>query len=274
LPELPEVETVAAGLRPALVGRTIRGCDVRFPGMVRHPTPEHFAARATGRRILAVDRRGKYILLRLDDAQVLVVHLGMTGQLRCVDPATPAPAHLHVVFALDDGCELRYRDPRRFGRLLLGTEEELLAERKLPHLGPEPLDDHFSAGDLYRRLRARTAPIKALLLDQRIVAGVGNIYADESCFRSRIRPDRPAGTLSRRSVGRLRDALHDVIGEAIANRGSTVIDYRDAWGEIGGHQDRLLVYGRGGEPCARCGRPLRLTRIGGRSTVYCGRCQR
>lgn len=265
---------MAAGLRPLLAGRTISSCDVRFPSMVRHPTPEHFAARVAGRRIDAVDRRGKYILIRLDDGQVLVVHLGMTGQLRCVDPATPEPNHLHAVFELADGSQLRYRDPRRFGRLMLGTEEELMEERKLPHLGPEPLDEHFSAGDLYRRLAGRTAPIKALLLDQRIVAGVGNIYADESCFRSRIRPDRAAGTLSRQAVGRLRVALDDVLREAIANRGSTVIDYRDAWGEIGGNQDRLLVYGRGGEPCATCGRPLRQTRLAGRSTVYCRWCQR
>jgi formamidopyrimidine-DNA glycosylase len=274
LPELPEVETVAAGLRPDLEGRRVLDVDLRFPGMVRYPDPRHFAARLRGRRIGVVSRRGKYLLLGLDDGQVLVVHLGMTGQLRCVAASVPEPDHLHAVFALDDGRQLRYRDPRRFGRLLLGTEEELLAERAMPHLGPEPLDEHFTAADLYRRLHVRRAPIKALLLDQRIVAGVGNIYADEACFRARVRPERAAGTLSRPAVGRLRQALTDVIREAIANRGSTIIDYRDAWGEIGGNQERLLVYGRAGEPCVRCGRPLRQARIGGRTTVYCRWCQR
>jgi formamidopyrimidine-DNA glycosylase len=205
---------------------------------------------------------------------LLVVHLGMTGQWRCVDPEVPEPDHLHAVFALDDGRLLRYRDVRRFGRLLVGTEQELIRARALPRLGPEPIDPTFTAADLYRRLHARRAPVKALLLDQGVVAGVGNIYADEACFRARLRPDRPANTLSRRSVTRLREALDASLRQAIANRGSTVVTYRDAWGEIGREQERLQVYGRAGEPCLRCGRPLSLIRLAGRSTVYCRRCQR
>jgi formamidopyrimidine-DNA glycosylase len=274
MPELPEVETVAADLRPVLVGRTIGACDLRFPTMVRYPDPEHFVARLACTRIVAVDRRGKYILIKLDTGLVLVVHLGMTGQLRRVEAGTPEPDHLHVVLTLDDGSELRYRDPRRFGRLLLGTEEELRRAGKLPHLGPEPLDDHFTAGDLYRRLHGRKAPLKALLLDQTVVAGVGNIYADETCFRARLRPDRRGEALTRPSVARLRSAMTEVISEAIRNRGSTVIDYRDALGEAGRQQERLLVYGRAGEPCVVCGRPLTQTRLAGRTTVYCRRCQR
>jgi formamidopyrimidine-DNA glycosylase len=274
LPELPEVETVAADLRPLLVGRTIAACGLRFPSIVRYPEPAHFAERVVGRQVGSVNRRGKYILLSLDDGAMLVVHLGMTGQLRCVDPDTPEPDHLHAVFRLDGGRQLRYRDPRRFGRLLLGTDEELRLEGKLPLLGPEPLDPHFSGTDLYRRLQNRRAPIKALLLDQRVVAGVGNIYADEACFRARVRPDRAGGTLSRPAVARLRQALEETLREAIANRGSTVIDYRDAWGQAGGQQERLLVYGRAGEPCARCGRLLCQVRLAGRTTVFCRRCQR
>jgi formamidopyrimidine-DNA glycosylase len=274
LPELPEVETVTADLRPHLVGREITGCDLRFPAIVRHPSPAAFAAGVTGRRIEAMSRRGKYILHHLDSGELLVVHLGMTGQWRYVAPGTEEPTHLHAVFQLDDGFQLRYRDVRRFGRLLLGTDQELVAGRKMPRLGPEPVDASFTAADFYRRLHVRRAPLKALLLDQMVVAGVGNIYADEACFRARVRPDRPANTLSRQAVGRLRAALDESLSLAIANRGSSVADYRDAWGEAGRQQEELLVYGRGGQPCVRCGRPLALVRLAGRSTVFCRHCQR
>jgi formamidopyrimidine-DNA glycosylase len=274
LPELPEVETVTADLRPHLVGRVLAGCDLRFPSIVRHPSPEAFAAGVRGRRIESMSRRGKYILHHLDSGELLVVHLGMTGQWRYVPAGTEEPTHLHAVFLLDDGFELRYRDVRRFGRLLLGTDSELVAERKMPRLGPEPIDSTFTAGDFYRRLHVRRAPLKTLLLDQMVVAGVGNIYADEACFRARVRPDRPANTLSRQAVGRLREALDHSLRVAIANRGSSVADYRDAWGEAGRQQEELLVYGRGGQPCVRCGRPLALVRLAGRSTVFCRRCQR
>ncbi|HEX6488053.1 MAG TPA: bifunctional DNA-formamidopyrimidine glycosylase/DNA-(apurinic or apyrimidinic site) lyase [Candidatus Dormibacteraeota bacterium] len=274
LPELPEVETVAADLRPHLVGRVINGCEVRHPAVVRHPDPELFAAGVTGRRIEEITRRGKYILFRLDSGELLVVHLGMTGQLRYVTPEVPLLTHTHAILTLDGGAELRYRDIRRFGRLLFGTEEELVRERKLPRLGPEPIDPEFKPIDLMARLKNRRAPVKALLLDQSVVAGVGNIYADESLFKARLRPDRPAGSLSRPAVIRLHDALRDSLLAGIRNRGSSVDDYVDAWGEKGSQQEQLLVYGRAGEPCVNCGRPLGLVRIGGRSTVFCRRCQR
>jgi len=278
VPELPEVETLVADLRPQLVGRTITGCEVRFPTIVRHPAPERFTTELVGRRIEAVTRRGKYILHHLDgrpgEDVLLIVHLGMTGQWRCAEPDAPEPDHLHAVLALDDGRQLRYRDVRRFGRLLLGSEPELIAARKLPRLGPEPLDPDFTAAGLYRRLHARRAPLKALLLDQMLVAGVGNIYADESCFRAGVRPDRPANSLSRRAVSRIHSSLGTLLREAIANRGSSVDSYRDAWGEIGREQELLQVYGRAGEPCLRCGRPLSVVRLAGRTTVFCRRCQR
>jgi len=273
VPELPEVETIAADLRPHLVGRTILRCELRFPTIVRHPEPELFVDHVAGRRITAVGRRGKFILIHLDNV-MLVVHLGMTGQLRLVDPATPLHNHTHALFDLDDGQQLRYRDPRRFGRLLLGTEEALLLSKKMPRLGPEPLDPAFAPEELYRRLRWRKTSLKALLLDQAVIAGVGNIYADESLHRARLRPDRIAGTVSRRSAQRLHESLRQSLEVAIANRGSSVDTYRDAWGEIGGQQEKLLVYGRAGEPCFTCGRPLTLIRIAGRSTVFCRRCQR
>jgi formamidopyrimidine-DNA glycosylase len=187
---------------------------------------------------------------------------------------TPIEKHTHVVFTLDDGRHLRYRDPRRFGRLLLGTQESLHASKKLPRLGPEPIDPAFASEELYRSLRKRHTSLKAVLLDQGAIAGVGNIYADESMHRARLRPDRMAAGLSRKSVQRLHESLRDSLLVAIQNRGSSVDTYRDAWGEIGGQQEKLLVYGRAGEPCFTCGRPLRMIRLAGRSTVFCTKCQR
>lgn len=284
MPELPEVETLAADLRPWLVGKRIVRCHLNQPAIVRHPLPEDFARGIEGHTIWALTRRGKYLLHHLDagggrdlahkTGPLLVIHLGMTGSLRYLDPSQRMADHVHAVFDLDDLHELRYRDPRRFGRLLFGTEAELVAERKLPRLGPEPIDPAFSDLDLYRRLHARRAPLKALLLDQAVVAGVGNIYADEALFRARVRPDRPAGSLSRPAVRRLHAALRDSLLVAIANRGSSVNTYMDAWGEQGRQQEELLVYGRGGEPCVVCGRPLSVVRIAGRTTVFCRRCQR
>lgn len=274
MPELPEVETVARCLRPVIVGRTVVTCRLRAPGLVRHPDPESFVAELPGHHVAEVRRRGKYLILPDPSGRWLVVHLGMTGQLTPASPLDPEPDHLHLILDLDDGSQLRYRDPRRFGRLLLGTEAELLTAGTLPALGPEPIDPGYRAADLARRLRGRTAPIKALLLDQGIVAGVGNIYADESLFRARIRPTRAAGSLRVDAVRRLRRALGEVIAEAIQSRGSTVRNYRDSLGREGEFQERLLVYGRAGEPCARCSRPLHLIRIAGRSTVFCRWCQR
>jgi formamidopyrimidine-DNA glycosylase len=274
MPELPEVETIVTDLRPHLVGRRIVRCELRFPTIVRHPEPEVFVDSIAGMRIEGVGRRGKFIFIALESARLLVIHLGMSGQLRLVDPAMPIADHTHVIFDLDEGHQLRYRDPRRFGRLLLGTEGELLASGTLPRLGPEPIDPEFAAEDLYLRFRRRRAPLKAVLLDQSTIAGVGNIYADESLHRARLRPDRPAGGLSRKSVRRLHESLRDSLELAIRNRGSSVDTYRDAWGEVGGQQEELLVYGRAGEPCVTCGRPLALVRIAGRSTVFCRHCQR
>jgi formamidopyrimidine-DNA glycosylase len=287
VPELPEVETIVADLRPHLVGRTITRCELAFPTIVRHPEPEEFIDAVVGMRIESVGRRGKYILMRFgpsglsghlpmngEEDLLLVVHLGMTGQLRLVDAEAPLANHTHAVFFLDDGRQLRYRDPRRFGRLLVGTEEALLASKKMPILGPEPIDPDFAADELYRRLHKRRTALKAVLLDQRAIAGVGNIYADESLHRARLRPDRIARTVSKRSAQRLHESLRDSLRMAIANRGSSVDTYRDAWGEIGGQQEKLLVYGRAGEPCFTCGRPLSSIRIAGRTTVFCRRCQR
>ena len=274
MPELPEVETIVADLRPHLAGRTIVRGELNFPSIVRHPEPELFIDAVAGMRIADVRRRGKYILMHLDGDVLLVVHLGMTGQLRLMDADAPMQTHTHVIFTLDDGRHLRYRDTRRFGRLLLGTENALLGSKKMPLLGPEPIDPGFASEELYRRLRKRKTSLKAVLLDQATIAGVGNIYADESLHRARLRPDRIAGGLSRKSTQRLHESLRHSLQTAIANRGSSVDTYRDAWGQIGGQQEKLMVYGRAGEPCFTCGRPLSMIRIAGRSTVFCRRCQR
>ncbi len=273
MPELPEVETIVADLRPHLVGRTIIRCELRFPTIVRHPEPEEFVDSIVGLRITAVERRGKYIVIRGAGDVLLVVHLGMSGQLRIVDTEAPLIKHTHAVFDLEDGRQLRYSDPRRFGRLLLGTETALLESGAMPRLGPEPIDPEFGAEELYRRFRKRKARLKAILLDQSTIAGVGNIYADESLHRARLRPDRLAGSLSRKSAQRLHESLRESLQVAIANRGSSVDTYRDAWGSMGTQQEKLLVYGRAGEPCFTCGRPLSLIRIAGRSTVFCRHCQ-
>jgi len=298
VPELPEVETIVADLRPHLVGRTIERCELSFPTIVRHPEPEQFVDAVSGMRIESMSRRGKYILVGLARPSAaarhlpmngeelppphewggahpfLVVHLGMTGQLRLTDAVTPLEKHTHAVFFLDDGRQLRYRDPRRFGRLLLGTEEALLSSKKMPVLGPEPIDPDFAADELYRRLRKRRSALKAVLLDQGAIAGVGNIYADEALYRARLRPSRIANTVSKRSARRLHESLRESLELAIANRGSSVDTFRDAWGEAGAQQEKLLVYGRAGEPCFTCGRPLSVIRIAGRTTVFCRRCQR
>jgi len=222
MPELPEVETIVADLRPHLVGRTIVRCRLPFPSIVRYPDPERFAAAIAGLRIESAGRRGKYILLGLPGELTLVVHLGMTGQLRLVDPDDPIEKHTHAMFDLDDSHQLRYRDPRRFGRLLLGTIQELTDAKALPRLGPEPIDPNFEPEELYSRLRRRRTSLKAVLLDQSTVAGVGNIYADESLHKARLRPDRLAGTVSRKSARRLHDSLRESLTTAIRNRGSCI----------------------------------------------------
>ena len=274
MPELPEVETIVSDLRPHLLGRVFARCEMLFPAIVRYPAPQLFADAIAGLKVESVGRRGKFILLGCGDGILLVVHLGMTGQLRIVDPIQPLVKHTHVVLALDDGRHLRYTDPRRFGRLLLGREDELVAAKAMPLLGPEPIDPHFAPDQMYGRLHRRRTSLKAVLLDQSAIAGVGNIYADESLHRAKLRPDRLAGSVSRVGARRLHESLRETLSTAIENRGSSVDTYRDAWGEPGAQQEKLLVYGRAGQPCYTCGRRLSAIRIAGRTTVFCRRCQR
>jgi len=273
LPELPEVETIVRDLRPHLVGRTVTRADLVRTSVLRFADPFSFPARTEGRRVGSVSRRGKFIHLGLSGGEHLVVHLGMTGTLTLQGPAEPRATHTHLVIELDNGRQLRYRDPRRFGRVLLGRPGQLQRTGALPQLGPEPLSRHFAQSGFAEALRGSGRQVKAVLLDQAMVAGCGNIYADEACFLARIRPGRRAHTLTRAEVGRLVLALPVVMREAVRLRGTSFSDFRDGFGAKGEAYEALFVYGRGGLPCVRCGATLQQTRVGGRTTVFCRRCQ-
>ena len=244
--------------------------------MIRYPKPAQFVQELCGRTIRAVERRGKYIVMPLQqDGQRFIVHLGMTGHLRVWEPEEPAVKHTHFRARLDSGLELRYDDQRQFGRLLLGSQEELVAARAFPsRLGPEPIHGDLTGPEFERLIRARRRPVKSALLDQSFLAGVGNIYADEACFRAGIRPSRWTQRLTVRERRGLYAAIQEVLENSIAARGSSVINYVDAFGVRGSNQEKLLVYGRGGEPCLKCGTLLQATRLAGRGTVYCRKCQR
>jgi len=281
MPELPEVETVVRDLRPQLSGRTIASVQLtRDPlirgRLIRYPSATTFVRRLRGRTIRSVERRGKYIVMPLDqDSERLVVHLGMTGHLRVWEPEETPVKDTHVRVLLDTGLELRYDDQRQFGRLLLGKQDELVAARAFPaRLGPEPIHGDLTEAEFDRLVRGRRRPLKSALLDQSFLAGVGNIYADEACFRAGIRPSRWTHQLTLRERRALYSAIQEVLENSIAARGSSIINYVDAFGVRGGNQEQLLVYGRSGEPCVKCGTPLQGTRLAGRGTVYCRKCQR
>jgi len=281
VPELPEVETIVQDLRPQLAGRRIESVQLtRDPAvrdrLVRYPKATTFIRRLRGRTIRSVERRGKYLVMPLDkDGERLVVHLGMTGHLRVWEPEEAPVKHTHFRALLDSGLELRYDDPRQFGRLLLGTQEALIAGRAFPaRLGPEPIHGDLTEAEFDRIVKSRRRPIKAALLDQSFLAGVGNIYADEACFRAGIRPSRWTHRLTGRERRALYSAIQEVLENSIAARGSSIINYVDAFGLRGTNQEKLLVYGRSGEPCIKCGTPLQGTRLAGRGTVYCRKCQR
>jgi formamidopyrimidine-DNA glycosylase len=267
LPELPEVETVRRRLEPVLAGRTLARVTIDDARLTRPYEPTEVAAELQGERVAAVERRGKYLLLRLDSGRVLLVHLRMTGGFLLA-----AGSHERAVLELDDGTRVAYRDIRRFGTWLLLEPHEIdpyLAAK----VGDEPLDALFTVARLGGRLEGRRAPIKAALLDQRTLAGMGNIYVDEALWRARIHPLRSAGTLDRAELRRLHRAIRAALEAGIARQGSTLRDYRQPDGSSGGMQHEFKVYGRAGEPCDRCGTPIAKTRAGGRGTWYCPTCQ-
>jgi formamidopyrimidine-DNA glycosylase len=277
VPELPEVETIARELRPDVVGRTIKNAWFDWPNQIKHPAPSEFVAAVKGREILSVERRAKWLIFALGpasgrgDPAVLAIQVKMTGQLDVVSPKAPRDKHVHAVFALDDGRELRLRDTRKFGRLAVYSPAD--AERVLGTLGPEPLGEELTLPEFRRMLRSRKARLKTLLMNQEFLAGVGNIYADEALWRARLHPLRSAAGLNAAQARALYIGLRDVLNEAIARRGSSVDSYRAPEGS-GNMQHHLNVYGRTGKPCPRCGRPTRRMVIGARSTHFCSWCQR
>jgi len=273
LPELPEVETIVRDLSPHVSGRMISAVTHLNPAVLRYPSPELFAPGLMGQRASWIRRRGKFIQIALGSGELLVVHLGMTGTLTLEPTAAALRPHTHLRLGLDSGAELRYRDPRRFGRVLLGELSALEALGVMPRLGAEPLSRGFVEGRVDEVLRLAHRPVKAVLLDQSVIAGCGNIYADEACFLARVRPARPAWTLTAPARRRLLRALPIVMREAIRRRGTSFSDYRDGFGARGEAYESLFVYGRGGQQCVRCGSTLRQSRVAGRTTVFCMRCQ-
>ncbi len=281
MPELPEVETVARDLRPRLVGATIVGARSSWARTLRTHAPEAFADAVAGRRVEAVGRRAKQLVIDLSGDAALTIHLKMTGQLFVVPAETPEDPYIRLVLELEDGRELRFRDIRKFGRVgLYGRDPvsgELVTEvgggAVFAAIGPEPLDPAFTIRDFRRRLRRRKGRLKPLLLDQSFLAGVGNIYADEALWLSRLHPLRSASTLRPPDERRLYESIRSILTEAVERRGSSIDDYTAPDGD-GAMQERLAVYQRTGEPCPRCGRPLKRIVVGARSTHFCSWCQR
>ncbi|HET9067706.1 MAG TPA: bifunctional DNA-formamidopyrimidine glycosylase/DNA-(apurinic or apyrimidinic site) lyase [Amaricoccus sp.] len=280
MPELPEVETVRRGLEPVLAGRRIVRAEVRRPDL-RWPFPPRLAERLTGRRVVALGRRSKYLLAELDGGETLILHLGMSGRLLVSGAAVgsfhhphPAPEkHDHVVLDIEGGARVTFNDARRFGVIDLWPTADIEAHRLLAGLGPEPLGNDFDGGTLARRLAGRRTPVKAVLGDQRVVAGLGNIYLSEALWRAGISPLRLARDVTAAEAETLAAAVRAVLIDAIAAGGSSLRDYRRADGELGYFQHSFAVYDRAGEPCPRCGGAILRTVQSGRSSFWCPACQ-
>jgi formamidopyrimidine-DNA glycosylase len=275
VPELPEVETIRRQLAPRLEGRTLERIEVLDARWCDPAPPTELAAAVSGRRIERLERRGKYLVLELEHEAFLVMHLRMTGNLLLVAPGEESAeaSYLRVRMGLDSGARLLFCDARRFGTGVALLGESARDEYFSSRLGVEPLGPSFTADALRALAAGRRAPVKAFLLSQERIAGVGNIYADEALFRARVHPLRPVGTLRRAQVGELRDAVVASLEAGIDARGATIDDFRDVDGARGSFQDRFLVHRREGEPCPRCGGEIRKLRAAGRGTYVCERCQ-
>lgn len=274
MPELPEVEQVVQDIRPHLVGQRIEQVDIFLERLIKTSSGKEFARILKNRQINAVERRGKYILICLEEGWILIVHLRMTGGLvwHSLDGADEKYERLR--FSLSDGSVLSYSDSRTLGTLHLLPDHALGEIKGLASLGPEPLSEEFSKAYLKSSTMDKKGSIKGLLLDQTVIAGLGNIYVDESLFRSGIRPERVAGSLKKKEIDLLHQEVQAVIFEAIHQGGTTFRDYRNGRGEQGEYQQRLKVYGRTGKPCVTCGQEIQKSRVAGRGTHYCDRCQK
>jgi formamidopyrimidine-DNA glycosylase len=273
MPELPEVETIRLELEPHLVGRRFERVEINDHRLVRPFEPMAVAAELEGERVTALERRGKYLIVRFESGRALLVHLRMTGSLRHAEPGSlPLDPYRRAVVRLDDGSDVAYRDVRRFGTWLLLEPDELDPYLAL-RVGREPLERGFTTRRLGERLAGRRAPVKAALLDQRTVAGLGNIYVDEALWRAQVHPLRPAGTLDQDELARLTRGIKDALKAGIARQGASLRDYSTPDGRRGRMQEEFRVYGRAGEPCPRCGTPIDKIRAAGRGTWYCPSCQ-
>lgn len=274
MPELPEVEITRRGVEQRFLNSRLAVCTVRQPRL-RWPVPVD-VQRCEGQRLQKVWRRSKYLIAQFE-RDALVIHLGMSGSLKIVDPSEPWATHDHIEWRFDEGC-LRYNDPRRFGSVewvdTQAGEQWVDDYKRFSRLGPEPFSEAFTVDGFYRDTRGKTLSIKALLLSGLAVVGVGNIYACEALFRSRIRPGKAAGRLTKNDLARLHQAVREVLGEAIARGGSTLRNFQAIDGELGHFQLHCDVYGREGEPCKQCGNAIRRRVMAQRSTFYCSACQR
>jgi len=269
MPELPEVETTVRELRVPLVGRTIQGVRSDWPKHLAETDIGQFNERIRGSRIQAIGRRGKYLLFSLDNGETLIIHLKMSGHLSVVDRSSPTHKHDHTVFLLDNDKELRFRDQRKFGRVILSKQPDQL----FSGLGPEPLDAEFTVQCLEQRLEGRTRALKTLLLDQGFIAGIGNIYANEALFHARVRPERAANTLSAAEVEALHKAIRFSLARGLENGGASIDLYLKPDGTKGSMQDEFAVHGRAQQPCFRCGSLIQRKVMGGRSAFFCPSCQ-
>lgn len=270
MPELPEVETTRLGIAPHCEGQTIVGVTVRN-GSLRWPVPADLGERLRAQVIRSIDRRAKYLFLNMDQGTV-IIHLGMSGSLRIITDDTPPMVHDHIDLALQSGVILRFNDPRRFGCWLWA--DSVADHPLISHLGPEPLAPEFNGAVLFRRSRGKNTPVKSFIMDNHVVVGVGNIYANEALFKAGIHPRRKAGRISLDRYHRLAEAIRETLSAAILMGGTTLRDFVNSDGKPGYFAQSLLVYGRGGEPCKECETPLKEIRMNNRATVHCPHCQR
>ena len=270
MPELPEVETVVRILRPNLIGRSITGVRCQWPRHIDRPDLGELRNRITDRLIQDVTRRGKFILFPLDQGETLIIHLRMSGHLAVVEASVPVDKHSHTVFELDNGQELRFRDTRKFGRVYLVRESQEVVGK----LGPEPLDPAFTVGLLQDILSGRKRTLKPFLLDQSMIAGIGNIYADEVLFHARLHPTRRTDSLTRNDVSALHTAIQEVLRQGIAHEGASISTYLKPDGKKGDMQNAFQVFRRTGQRCFRCDGTIQRIIIGSRSTHYCSGCQK
>jgi formamidopyrimidine-DNA glycosylase len=276
VPELPEVEVVRKDLERDVLGKKIKDVDVRLPRIIRrHKQKKEFTTPLVGRKITKIDRRGKYILLWLDSGDVLVMHLGMSGRVERATGRKPLEKHTHAVIKFQVGGELRFVDMRQFGELFVTAGDQIAGVKELQHIAIDPLEDSFTWQHFSEILASRRLKLKALLMDQKFISGLGNIYSDEVLFAAGLRHNRLSDTLSSQEVRRLYRSLQEVLQEAIRYRGTTLDDeaYFDLFGKPGEFQNELKVYGRQGLPCRRCRTPIETVKLSGRSAYFCPQCQ-